>query len=276
MKTLLVPMDFSDTAKNAARYAVKFAENIPGCRVLLFHTYDKHAYGSDGSPLNVDEEAESSIAMAALNNTRIDLLMEGSRVPVEMMAYGGGFTEGLEQMVDAQEVGMVVMGINESNALDQFLVGSTTLKLIKKHISPVLIVPENVSYKNIDKIAFASDLEQTDTTTPVSLISFLCTTFNTNIHVVHVGGYYNPDERALQAEKLAGCNAEFHFLEGNELSKPLNAFTAENGVGLLLMVSRQHDFFERLFKKSHTQVMAYHSTVPILAIHETLCGVPVS
>jgi hypothetical protein len=30
-----------------------------------------------------------------------------------------------------------------------------------------------------------------------------------------------------------------------------------------------------LFKKSHTQVMAYHSTVPILAIHETLCGVPV-
>jgi nucleotide-binding universal stress UspA family protein len=202
--------------------------------------------------------------------------MEGSKASVEVMAYGGAFTEGLEQLVAAQEVGMVIMGINESNALDQFLVGSTTLKLIKKHISPVLIVPENVVYKDINKIAFASDLEQTDTTTPVSLISFLCKTFNTNIQVVHVGGYYNPDERALQAEKLADCNAEFHFLEGNELSKPLNDFTEENGVGLLIMVSRQHDFFERLFKKSHTQVMAYHSTVPILAIHETLCGEPVN
>lgn len=275
MKTFLVPTDFSDTAKNAARYALQFAGNIPGSRVVLFHTYDKHGYGSDGTPLQVNEETERNIALAALNNHRAELLSDGSAVAVDIMAHAGGLTGGLEEAVKETGVDLIIMGINESNALDQFLMGSATLRLIQKHISPVLIVPENVSYKEIDKIVFASDLEDTDNSTPVSLIRYLCGIFNINIHVVHVGGYYNPDERVIQAEKLAEFNPEYHFLEGSGIAHPINNFVEETGAGLLLMVSRKHDFFERLFKKSHTQVMAYHSKVPIIAIHESLCAVPV-
>ncbi|MBL7729091.1 MAG: universal stress protein [Dinghuibacter sp.] len=275
MKTFFVPTDFSDTAKNAARYALQFAGNFPGSRIVLFHTYDKHGYGSDGTPLQVDEETERNIALAALTNHRAELLADGAQVPVDIMTHAGGLSEGLEEAVKDTGVDLVIMGINESNALDQFLVGSTTLRLIKKHISPVLIVPEGVSYSEINKLVFASDLEDTDNCTPVSLIRHLCGVFNTNINVVHVGGYYNPDERTIQASKLDECKPEYHFLEGSNIAHPINQFVAETGAGLLIMVSRKHDFFERLFRKSNTQVMAYNSKVPIIAIHESLCAMPV-
>lgn len=275
MKTFLVPTDFSDTAKNAAQYALHFSESIPGSRVVLFHTYDKHAYGSDGTPLQVDEVTERNIAMAALANHRADLLSGGSSASVEIIAHGGDFTEWLEQSVEELKVDLIIMGINESNALDQFLLGSATLRLIKKHICPVMIIPENLDFEQIGKIAYASDLEDIEHTTPVSLLRYLCSTFKTNINVVHVGGYYNPDERAALALKLEDCQPEFHFLDGKEFARPLNHFAETNGVNLLVMVSRQHDFFERLFKKSHTQIMAYHSTVPILAVHESLCDVQI-
>lgn len=273
MKTFLVPTDFSDTAKNAARYAVNFAGQIEGCRVVLFHIYDRQGYGSDGTPLQVNEADERYIAMAALNNHRAELLAGGSKVPVEVMAHAGDFNEEVEAAVKELNAGLVIMGINDSNALDKLLIGSATLRFIKRHICPVLIVPETMQYNPVTQVAFASDLQYVDGSTPAKLINDLCSALKTPIHVVHTGGDYDAQQRAKLAAKLEGCNPQFHFPEGTDFAATLNNFVTANNIGLVIMVPRQHDFFENLFKKSHTQVMAYESKVPIIAVHESLCGV---
>lgn len=271
MKTFLVPTDFSDTAKNAARYAVHFAEQVEGSRVVLFHIYDRHGYGSDGTPLQVDEGAERNIAMAALNNHRSELLSGGANVQIDIMAHAGDFNQEVENAVSELASDLVIMGINDSNKLDQLLIGSATLRFIKRHISPVMIVPENVEYRPIGQIAYASDLQQVATTTPVSLIRSLCDTFHTPIQVVHSGERYIAHDREMLEKKLADCNPQFHFPAGDNFTDVLNDFIAANNIGLVVMVPRQHDFFENLFKRSHTQLMAYHSKVPIVAVHESLC-----
>lgn len=273
MKTFLVPTDFSDTAKNAARYAVRFAEQIKGSRVVLFHIYDRQGYGSDGTPLHVDESSERNIALAALNNHRADLLSGGNNVQVDIMAHAGDFNEEVEHAVNELNTDLVIMGINDSNALDKLLVGSATLRFIKRHISPVLIVPENMQYQPVTKVAFASDLLYVDGSTPAKLIRSLCGALNTPIHVVHTGNEYDPLQRVKLEGKLEGCNPEFHFPEGTNFAATLNNFVTANNIGLVIMVPREHDFFENLFKKSHIQMMAYESKVPIIAVHESLCGV---
>lgn len=50
MKKFLVPTDFSETARNAAIWAARMAENIPGAELVLFHAYGKMEAGEDGSP----------------------------------------------------------------------------------------------------------------------------------------------------------------------------------------------------------------------------------
>jgi nucleotide-binding universal stress UspA family protein len=270
MKTVLVPTDFSPTAKHAADYAVRFAAQIPGSRVILFHVYDKQGYGSDGTPLHMGEAAEKNLALAAMDNQRTTLFALGLEVPISIIADTGSFSEALERAVADEGADLVIMGINESNMLDRLTMGSATLRLIKERICPVMIVPENAVFQKVEKIAFASDLEDTALITPVSLIRQLCSAYRTPIHVVHAGGYYNPDEVATLARILNDCTPEFHFLQDKGFTRTLKEFIHEEGIHLLIMVSRKHDILDRLFTKNHTQMLAYHSPVPIIAVHESL------
>jgi len=47
MKTFLVPTDFSDTSKNAARYAANIAKQYQDVHIILYNVSDKIVVGSD-------------------------------------------------------------------------------------------------------------------------------------------------------------------------------------------------------------------------------------
>ncbi len=66
MKKFLVPTDFSDTAKNAARYAVELAANDPNTTIILYNIFDKLAPGSDSSPLTETDEDRKTVLNQAL------------------------------------------------------------------------------------------------------------------------------------------------------------------------------------------------------------------
>ena len=70
MKRIIVPTDFSDTAKNAARYAVQMAGSIPGASIILYNLTDKIALGSDSSPLTENKDDRFIVLQAALNNLK--------------------------------------------------------------------------------------------------------------------------------------------------------------------------------------------------------------
>ena len=81
MKRIIVPTDFSDTAKNAARYAVQMANSIPGASIILYNLTDKIALGSDSSPLTENKDDRFLVLQAALNNLQAEL-NELATVPV--------------------------------------------------------------------------------------------------------------------------------------------------------------------------------------------------
>ena len=57
MKTFIVPVDFSDTSKNAAHYAMQIASGVDDARVILLNVFDEIVAGADGTPLQDDMEA---------------------------------------------------------------------------------------------------------------------------------------------------------------------------------------------------------------------------
>ncbi len=88
MKKFLVPTDFSDTAKNAARYAVELAANDPNATIVLYNIFDKLAPGSDGSLLTETDEDRKKVLNQALANLEIEL-HEISSVKIEYVAEEG-------------------------------------------------------------------------------------------------------------------------------------------------------------------------------------------
>ncbi len=76
MTNFIVPIDFSETSKNAARYAAHLSANTPDVHLILYNLFDALEYGSDSSPQATDkdeDEGRKTIMELALQSVRTDL-----------------------------------------------------------------------------------------------------------------------------------------------------------------------------------------------------------
>ena len=275
MKRIIVPTDFSEASKNAARYAVQLADSIPGTTILLYNLTDKIALGSDSSPLTEDKNDRFLVLQAALNNLKTDL-GELSGVAVELVVdEGTSLTESLERYVRHNGIDLIIMGITGATRLEQIFMGSNALNVVNVGTCPVIIVPPNAVYKPINKILFACDFKNVSTTIPVAPIKSILNLFKPTVlivnvdtdHYVEVSDEYK-SQRAILEKLFQEYTPEFYFIRMYDFQDSISSFAADRDIDLILTIPRKHHFLTGLFKTSHTKKLAYHSHVPILAVHE--------
>ena len=76
MNNFLVPIDFSETSRNAARYAAHISTLVPDAHLILYNVFDSLEYGSDSSPLGTEGEEDASrkaIMELALESVRTEI-----------------------------------------------------------------------------------------------------------------------------------------------------------------------------------------------------------
>jgi nucleotide-binding universal stress UspA family protein len=275
MIRILVPTDFSDTAKNAARYAVEMAAGMPGSGVVLYNVFDSIAAGDDGSLLTETDEDRRTILNMALANLEIEL-HEISSVKIEYIAEAGNaLVSSIERYVRYNGIDLVIMGITGSTKLEQIFIGSNALNMARESICPVIIVPPNARFKKIDNVLLASDFRDVKSTTPVSQIKKVLDAFKPNLHIVNVDSEHYVElteefkkEKAWFERSFSDYNPEFYFIRMYDFLDAISSFTTDKRIDLIVTVPRKHSFLKGLYKTSHTKKLAYHSHVPIVAIHE--------
>lgn len=274
MKRIIVPVDFSDTSRNAARYAAVLANDIPESEVLLYHVFDGRSAGSDGSLLADESDAQQVISENALNNLRSEILPLTESV-VGILAEPGNLSANLEKLVSRNGLDLVIMGITASNAFEQVIVGSSTLQVIRKDSFPVMIIPEGAHYSRIRTALFASDFIDVEKTTPVAALRSLLNLFRPTLHVIHIdesqqarpGEGFLKDKHAMDA-LLQGFNPEYHFIPTKDFTQGISNFVRDNQVDLIITIPHHHSFLADLFTKTHTEKLAYQARVPVLAVHD--------
>lgn len=275
MKRIMVPTDFSDTAKNAARYAVKLAASIPDASIILYNLTDKIAVGSDSSPLTEGKNDRFIILHAALSNVKTEL-DQLATVPVELVIEeGSSLTDNLERYVRLHGIDLIIMGITGATRLEQIFMGSNALNVVNLAICPVIIVPPDATYKPVNKVLFACDFKDVASSVPVVPIKSVLNSFKPTLLIVNVDTDHYVEiteeykaQRALLENMLQEYNPEFYFIRMYDFQDSISSFAADRNVDLILTVPRKHSFLTGLFKTSHTKKLAYHSHVPILAVHE--------
>ncbi|HRP54814.1 universal stress protein [Agriterribacter sp.] len=272
MKKIIAPVDFSEPAVNAAKYAVQLAADLPDSTVTLYYVYETIIAGSDGTPLLIDPDARKNVAIMALNNLRNEL-KSISTVPIDVVAEEGRLAPCLEKYVKQQGADLIVMGITGSSKIEQLIIGSNTLNVISKDICPVFIIPGNASYKKIERAIFTSDLKNVESTTPLRPLKKALDMLKPELYVVHVTTTHAAVPEAELEEKrkleplLKGYNPHFFFVLEEDFTPAVDKFAEEYSADIIITVPRKHSFLSGLFKSSNTKKLAYHSSVPILALH---------
>lgn len=275
MKKFLVPTDFSETSKNAAKYAAQMAAGIPGAKVILINISDKFTAGSDGSPLTETKKDRRIILQQALAHVAEEM-RSLANVEIEfVIEEGSSLVETLERYVRHQGVNMIVMGITGASRLEQLFIGSNTLDMVDAGVCPVMIIPPDAQFRPIKNVLFASDFKEVETTVPAVPVKSVLDLFRASLHIVNVDSEHYVDitdeykaQRVKLENMLGSYQPEFYFIRQYDFLDAVSQFTQDKNIDVIVTVPKEHSFLSGLFKTSHTKKLAYHSHVPIIAIHE--------
>jgi len=278
MNNFIVPVDFSEASKNAARYAAHISTLVPDAHLILYNVFDTLEYGSDSSPLNtVDDNEDASrkaIVELALGSVRTELSgITNARISL-VAEENSRFLDTLEKYVRENNIQLIIMGITGTALLGQTFMGSNTLNIVRRGIAPVIIVPPAAHSESAKNVMLLTDFKDIDNTIPIDTVKAVLDLFHPRLHIVNVDHEHYVQvtdeykaERGKLESKLSAYNPEFYFIRLFDFMDAINQFVADNKIDLILTFPRRHSFLSNVFKTTNTTKLAYHSHVPIVAIN---------
>ncbi len=274
MKTILIPTDFSEASKNAVDYGVRLAKE-KNAQLVLLHVFHIPVMATEDPVLmpSFDQiEDDSQIFLKEIENGL--RLKYNFTNPIESISRAGFLIDEIEDLVKEKNLDLIIMGITDAGKLAELVISSSSIGVIKKINCPTIIVPEQAVYKPINSIVFACDIENTENISTIEQVKQFAQMFNAKLMIFNMVEDHEEKahEKAVFNEKFASLFSNVphsvHFITGEDLINSINAFIDTNNADLLIMVPQKHTFFWQLFHESSTKKMAFHSHVPLLAIHE--------
>ena len=274
MKNIIIPVDFSAASENAANYAAEMAR-FYDARLFLYHAYML--------PLGLPEYGYPFITAGELQtesdyelNEMVNRIRANTsqKIAIETMAEMNLLHDGLPAFCAEKKADMVVMALTGKDALTRLVVGSNTIKAIHHLKYPVLVVPKDAVFKPIHRIGFACDYKQVRETTPLAQLKSMVQLFNAGLHVINVdwhNRHFKPDTPLEQFDMhmfLVDLDVKYHNLESEDVSAALNSFAKEEYIDLLIAIPKKHNLVEKLFTRSKTQDLLFHTNLPVLCMHE--------
>ena len=140
MKTILVPVDFSDTTPALIETVKTFAATF-GSRVVLLHVSEPEPdfVGFEAGPMAVRQTVARDLKT---EHAKVEELKATCGLPdVLALHIQGPAIEKILHTAAEQKVELIAMGSHGHGALYELLVGSVTAGVLKGAQCPVLVVP---------------------------------------------------------------------------------------------------------------------------------------
>ncbi len=178
----------------------------------------------------------------------------------------------IETFVTENGVDLIVMGTKGATGLKKVLMGSDATAVIDNSSVPVISIPENAAFKQIKKIAYASDLYNLHE--EIKTVAMFARLFDATVQVLHV----LPEDSAkkidknMQADLFKITNYQkisYHVLRNDNVADALNTYITDEQIDMLAMFTHKLDFYEKLFGKSVTRQLAFHADVPLITFNKT-------
>jgi nucleotide-binding universal stress UspA family protein len=141
LRKLLVPTDFSESARHALTYGVSFAREY-GAELTLLHVVENLTvgYASDLFPVPMAEVFQEISGYAKAELAKLAEVAREKKVGVVENVVQGKPSAEIIRFAQEQKIDMIVLGTHGKGMLDQALFGSTTERVVRRSPCPVLTV----------------------------------------------------------------------------------------------------------------------------------------
>lgn len=275
MNTILVPTDFSSTAKNAALYAIELAGQLNASKIILYNAYQAPVVTEPTMPVMqmLDIDSLKKISAEGMKFFRASLEQTSSgNVAIEEISEFAVLPNAIGEVCQRIGANLVIMGITGASRIEEALIGSTAISVVKHTKVPVIIIPPHARCKQVARVMLACDYKKIEKTTPLLPIKKILEETKAKLYVVNISKKQSGNDVAGQDAVLNNMfkqfSPELHHLDDEDFMTGINDFAEAHNIDMIITIPRKHGMFDGLFKQSHTKQLAFHSHVPLMCIHE--------
>lgn len=276
MKTILVPTDFSKNAITALRYAIRLA-GVTNAGLYVLHCFHfssyKHLASESEEQRNLIIEQTRKEQMVKLQKhvhkayKSLRLAIKPStELEVEFNPFVVEETIRVAQKIKAS---LIVMGTHGATGIQKFLFGSNTANMVAKSPLPVLAIPESYRYKPLKKLLFCSDL--THLKSELLKVTVFTKELGATVGLLHID-YNNGGPLITLAQKTIQQYADTSIKlviekarQGNSLLGEIRNYAARTRPHCMVMFTKEHGFWHKLFAGSIAEEIASALPVPLLS-----------
>src|SRR5690606_9872395 len=239
-----------------AANAVKYGANLShffSAKIILVHAFSLPVAGYDSiAPLTVISELQTA-SLEALKKTKKEIVAHLGYDPgIDCIAEPGSAIGIISELVGKRRIDAIVLGIvGNAGAMKKHLIGTTALDIARELEAPVFIVPENTSFKKIQKITFALDREEEESMSLFVSARYFCKAFNASLDILNVEDSKKTSNAlfdvAAMEKILQDINHRLMRLESENPAEAIERYLSENGSDLLLLSPKKQNIFKRFF-----------------------------
>ena len=243
-------------------------------RMILIHVYESPVIFTEAS-IAVSQEIETSIISdftKRIENLKNDLLKKNTVSHIETRVVKGFLIQEICNCAQKEDADAIIMGTTGKGKAERVLLGSTSAKVISEAKCPVLLIPENTIYAGINKIVFATDLNEDNLTAAKQIVPF-AKHFKSEIVFVFVDDktLFHSDDYISNMSKKIRSHVNYNRISGyvsenTTITKGLEYFVKKHPADLLVMFKHNWHFPKSFLNPSVTSKMSNLTKIPLLSL----------
>jgi nucleotide-binding universal stress UspA family protein len=257
ISTILVPFDFSESAKRALEYAVAFVGRDDDIQIVLAHISGLNNFNLLPENFNKIEEKYSGILKNKL----------------EWTTQGGTLLQSLLDIQKTKDIDLVIMGTFGTDKKSD-TAQTHTSKFVLEADCPVLVVPRGHQDFQLKNIALVLGAKEIDDTEDLGTLLEFARRFNAKVHVLTIVkrpgsyGYSKEDEKNENTMEyyLENFYAEHVFIKNDDVIDGILTYVSNHDLDLIAILPRNHTKHSEPSEGHLTELLTLHSKVPVLAI----------
>lgn len=273
MKTVLLPTDFSANSKNAVNWALNFYQNEK-VKFMLIHSYFSPQSGSTAVVSINEILRKQAIEDLANYKKELETAFPDNKNEIVFKEVYGDVLYAIKSISKELDSVAIVVGAKGMSAMEEIFIGSNTSAVVKEADAPVFVIPENVVYKEVEKIALAIDFQDNLNANALQPLKDVLTIKKAELHVFYVenedGNIAEEQQKRVVADLESKLSKKINVIKISE-EDPLSGvqkFIHSHKIDCLVTVNRKKSFFENLFHRSFSKQVALHTDTPLLVLHD--------
>ncbi len=274
LSTILVPIDFSETAENALKHALHLATRVKA-KLVLVHVVELTAYVTPAEMFSIGYVTEQMVDASKINlaGLREKLMMEYP-IEIECASYCGNVYDNIIRAAHLFNTDLIIMGTHGTSGIKEWLFGSNAFSVVSNTTIPVLTIQQKTLNETFTKIVFPYN-ENLLTIKKIEEVVALAKIFNAEILILGFSEDNNPT--AIQSIETKGneltqvftnekITNSYNFILGDNYADAILEFALDKKADMITVATTSAHNMQKVFKGKPSKKLINHSEIPVLSV----------